>query len=221
MSTILAVAPHPDDETLGCGGTLLRLKAEGARVGWLIVTGISEATGWPAEQVRKRSLEIETVGRMYGFDAVFNLGLPAVRLDTLPMSEIVGKIAEVFRQFEPTEVFLPSRSDAHSDHAVVFDAAAACTKWFRYPSVQRVLAYETISETDASLGSAAGFAPNYFVNIAPYLERKIAIMQTYASEMGAFPFPRSAEALRALAAVRGSAAGYPAAEAFQLLRARY
>jgi len=214
----LVVAPHPDDETLGCGGTLLRHKADGAELGWLIVTGMSEEAGWPAETVRQREAEIDKVGELFGFDQVFNLCLPSTKLDRLPMSDLIDKFSAVFREFQPIEVLVPCRSDAHTDHRIVFDAAIACTKWFRYPSVKKVLAYETISETDFALNQDNAFRPNYFFDISEYLERKLEIMAVYKSELGDFPFPRSNEAIRALAALRGSAAGFKAAEAFQLLR---
>jgi LmbE family N-acetylglucosaminyl deacetylase len=156
----LVVAPHPDDEILGCGGTLLRRKAEGAATAWLIVTGVDEAHGWPAERVRSRDAEIEAVRTRLGFDELFNLRLPTTRLDTLPMSEVVARFSEAFQTFRPDEVFVPHRGDAHSDHGVCFDAAVACVKWFRYAFVTRVLAYETPSETEFGLDMSRQFQPN-------------------------------------------------------------
>jgi LmbE family N-acetylglucosaminyl deacetylase len=216
----LVIAPHPDDELLGCGGTLLRRAAAGGELAWLIVTGISESGGFSAAQVRKREAEIAQVAAEIGFAQVFNLGLPTAQLDALPMSEIVSRFSAVFKAFAPEEVFLPHRADVHSDHRVVFDAAAACTKWFRYPSVRRVLAYETISETEAGLDGGFVFQPNCFVDIGAYLERKLKAIALYESELGSFPFPRSLEAIRALAQLRGAASGFSAAEAFQILRER-
>lgn len=216
----LVIAPHPDDEVLGVGGTLLRRKAEGAELAWLIMTGISTANGWSQEQVERRADEIARVTTMFRFDHVFTLDFPTTQLDHIPVGDLVGAISGVFKAFQPEEVFVPHPSDVHTDHRAVFDAAAACTKWFRYLSVKRVLAYETLSETDFGLGTELGFRPNVFVDIAPYLEGKLKAMDIYASEMAAFPFPRSHEALRALAKVRGVASGYHAAEAFQLLRER-
>lgn len=216
----LVVAPHPDDEILGCGGTLLRHKAEGAELGWLIVTGISEQAGWPAERVKQRDAEIARVTELVGFDQVFNLRLPATQLDRLPMSNLIEQFSAVFKIFQPEEVFLPHRADVHTDHRIVFDAAAACTKWFRFPSVRRVLAYETISETEFGFGMDSIFHPNSFVDISGFLERKLEAMAVYTSELGIFPFPRSVESIRALAALRGGTSGFTAAEAFQLLRER-
>lgn len=219
MNTII-VAPHPDDEVLGAGGTLLRRKAEGAKVAWLIITAISVKTGWSAESVRRRAGEIQEITELLGFSTVFTLDFPTTQLDRIPMSELVAAISEVFKTFEPQEVFVPHSLDVHTDHRVVFDAVASCTKWFRQPSVKRVLAYETLSESDFGMGVGHAFRPNVFVDISPFLEQKMRAMDVYESELGVFPFPRSPDALRALASVRGAAAGYVAAEAFELLRER-
>lgn len=216
----LIVAPHPDDEILGCGGTLLRRKAEGGVLAWLIVTGMTEQTGWPAERIQRRDAEIKRVAELVGFDQVFNLYLPPAGLDELPMGDLVSTFSAVFTSFAPEEVFVPHRGDVHSDHRVTFDVVAACAKWFRYPSVRRVLAYETVSETEFGLARETAFQPNYFVDIAAYLDRKLEIMTAYPSELGEFPFPRSLRAIRALAEWRGASAGYLAAEAFELLRER-
>jgi LmbE family N-acetylglucosaminyl deacetylase len=217
---VLVVAPHPDDETLGCGGTLLRMRDSGAEIGWLIVTRISEEQGFTPQRVQSRDAEIDAVKEMMGFCEVFRLPLPTRQLDRLPMSDLIEQFASVFRDFKPEHVFLPHRSDVHSDHRVVFDAGAACAKWFRYPTVRRLLSYETISETDFCLDTRSPFQPNTYVDITGYLERKLEVLAAYKSEIGEFPFPRSLEAVRALAAVRGAASGFLAAEAFQLLRDR-
>lgn len=216
----IVVAPHPDDEVLGVGGTLLRRKAVGGKIAWLIVSAITVESGWSESKVNQRAEEIQRVAELFNFDDVFMLELPSTRLDQFPMSDIVAKVSDVFRAFEPGEVFVPHPSDVHTDHRVVFDAVASCTKWFRYPSIKRVLAYETLSETDFGLGTCKGFCPNVFVDIEQFLDQKLRAMDIYKSELGAFPFPRSHEAIRALAAVRGAAAGFKAAEAFQLLRER-
>lgn len=219
MKTIV-IAPHPDDEVLGVGGTLLRRKAEGAKVAWLIVTGITVESGWSEEKVKQRADEIKQITALFGFDSVFELNFPATHLVQVPMSDLVAAVSNVFKAFEPEEVFVPHLADVHTDHKFVFDAVASCSKWFRYPSVKRVLAYETLSETDFGLGTQQGFRPNVFVDIEPFLDDKLRAMDIYASELGAFPFPRSHEAIRALATLRGAASGFKAVEAFELLRER-
>ena len=217
---IIVIAPHPDDEVLGPGGTLLRRKAEGATIAWLIVTTITAEFGWSEEKIRLRADEIKRVTELFGFDSVFELNFPKTQLDRASMGDLVAAISNVFKKFEPEEVFVPHPADVHTDHRIVFDAVASCTKWFRHPSVKRVLAYETLSETDFGLGASQGFRPNVFVNIEPYLDDKLRAMDIYASELGAFPFPRSHETIRALATMRGATSGFKAAEAFELLRER-
>ena len=141
------------------------------------------------------------------------------RLCRIRHALLVVGIGQVIREVRPSVDYLPFNGDVHSGHAAVFAATASCTKWFRYPSVRRVLCYETLSETDFGLNPEGGnFAPNSFVDITDHIDRKIEIAQIYRGEMGEIPFPRSAEALRALAKVRGAACGCQAAESFMLLR---
>ncbi|MBC8285594.1 MAG: PIG-L family deacetylase [Nitrospinae bacterium] len=219
---ILVIAPHPDDELLGCGGTLLRRKSEGAILGWVIMTKISEDVGWSKNSVQEREYEIEQVRKGLGVqpENLFQLGFPTTKLDTFPMGELIAKVSEVFQIFQPDEVFIPHQGDVHSDHRITFETVSACTKWFRYPSVKRVLAYETLSETEFSLDPSRAFQPNVFVDISPYLEQKIELLKIYSSELGAFPFPRSETAIRALAQFRGSSSGFESAEGFKLLTER-
>jgi LmbE family N-acetylglucosaminyl deacetylase len=219
MSIILVVAPHPDDESLGCAGTLLRHIDEGDSVHWLIVTTMTPSQGFSAERIFDRNREIEMVASTYQFAGVHRSELPTTRLDTLPMGDLVGAIGKIFQIVRPDTVYLPYRNDAHSDHAAVFDATVSCCKSFRHPSVKRVYAYETLSETEFGMRpDDPGFRPNLFIDIGDRLERKLEILNLYAGEMGIFPFPRSEECVRAQAALRGSKAGLRAAEAFMVLK---
>lgn len=216
----LVVAPHPDDELLGCGGSLLRRRQEGADIGWVLVTRMSEECGYSRERVVQRSQEIENVREGLGVKPkhMHSLGFPPAELDLVPMKVLVEAISLAVADFQPTEVFLPFFGDAHSDHRLVFDAGIACMKWFRAPSVQRVLLYETASETDIALnGDSRAFRPNFYLDIGSHLEAKMRLLSHYDSEMGIFPFPRSPEALHSLAKKRGTEAGFSAAEAFELI----
>ena len=217
----LVVAPHPDDELLGCGGLLLKRGEQGAEIGWLIITAISETNGWPKEAEATRNQEIETVRTGLGIasENVFQLGFAPAGLDDVRRSDLVSRIAEVVGQFKPTEVLLPFPGDTHSDHLHAFEAAQACVKSFRSPSVRRVLCYETLSETNFGINPIQNaFRPNLFVDITPHLDRKVELLSTYVSEIADVPFPRSLSAIRALALLRGSQAGVEAAEAFMTLK---
>lgn len=218
---ILVVAPHPDDETLGAGGLLLRARTVGRPIHWLIVTGITTEHGWPSEKVMRRESEIAKVAKAFGFAGIHRLDLPSSRLETLPLGDIISGIGKVVASIKPEIILLPHRGDAHSDHHVVHAAATACTKWFRYPSVRWALVYETISETDAGLFASDLFHPNIFIDISEQLEEKLRITAMFGDEIGEFPFPRSEDALRALAMTRGAASGTRAAEGFMLLRGRF
>jgi N-acetylglucosamine malate deacetylase 1 len=218
--SILVVAPHPDDETLGCGGALLRHGAEGDALHWVIVTGMA-GEAYSAARRERRAAEVRDVSRLYGFASTAELGFPTAALESVPRVELVEKMSAAFKSARPDVVYLPHPGDVHSDHRVAFEAAVACTKWFREPAPRRVLVYETLSETDAALDATAQpFRPNVFIDITAQLEQKLGILQRYEGEVGEFPFPRSLEAVRSLARVRGAAAGCASAEAFQLVRER-
>jgi LmbE family N-acetylglucosaminyl deacetylase len=217
---ILAIAPHPDDETLGCGGTLFKHKADGDEIYWLIVTGISEDTGWSNDVVKKRDNEIDAVAKKYGFSNVFNLRLPTTKIDTLPLSDLIEKITDVYKKVKPEIIYMPFAYDVHTDHQIIAKALQSTFKWFRYPHIKKVLMYETPSETEFNFVENRIFCPNVFVNISQYIDDKIETMKIYDGEMGEFPFPRSEKTLRALATLRGSQSGFESAEAFELVYER-
>ncbi len=219
MNNILVIAVHPDDETLGCGGTLLRLKAEGNAIHWLILTSIQEKHGFAASAVEARRQEIEAVSSMYGFDGVYDLGFPTMQLDDIPFRTLIANISHVFGQIEPNTVYLPFKGDVHTDHQVAFRAAYSCTKSFRCPSIEKIAVMETLSETEfAPSTKEDNFVPNMFVDITSFLDRKIEIMNHYKNEIGTHPFPRSERNIRALATFRGATAGCEYAESFMILK---
>lgn len=208
----LVIAPHPDDESLGCAGLLLRRKAENASLAWVIATQSA-----PHNHLSLRDKEVEEVSRLLAFQEVHKLGYETTRLDSVPMADLVAKISEIIGIFQPNEVLVPHYSDVHSDHRIISEATMSSVKWFRSPSISRVMAYETLSETNFNLVKTNQFIPNYYVDISEYLNEKIRVLNVYASEIGTHPFPRSIIAAESLAKFRGSACGFQAAEAFELL----
>ncbi len=219
MNSIIVVAPHPDDETIACGGTLLRHKAEGDKLYWALVTAMTTGQGFSEASIQIRKEQIARVAELYKFDGVYEFNFPTTLLDRFPISKLVSAMSKVFTETRPDIVYLPYPGDIHSDHKVVFNVGLACTKWFRYPFVKRILAYEALSETDfCGDPDSNGFRPNVYIDISDYLEKKLAIATVYESEMAEFPFPRSEEAIRALAKVRGATCGFQAAESFMLIK---
>lgn len=222
MTKVLVVAPHADDESLGCGGTILRHIAEGHEVYWLLVTGMKSSYGYSDQQINTRNNEIEKVHRLYDFKERFELGFQPAALETVPLGNLISSISNVVNIVKPDIVYSVFRDDAHSDHEVVFDAVMSSTKSFRYPFIKRVLAYETLSETDFGMKPENNtFKPNYYVNIEGFLDKKLEILMCFESEMGEFPFPRSDIALTAQAQLRGVQSNCRAAEAFMLLKEIY
>ena len=219
MSNVLVFAPHPDDETLGCGGTLLRHYANKDKIHWSVMTRISENSGYSKDQVESRDKEIKDIVNSYGFSSVHLSKFDTGTLDILPKQKLIKEVSRVVNITKPEIIYLPFCGDIHSDHRVVFDAVSACTKSFRYPFIHKVRVYETISETEFGISpDSMGFRANLWIDISEYLEKKILIMKKYNGEMKEHPFPRSERNIRALATIRGSTADVEAAEAFMSLK---
>jgi len=212
---VLVIAVHPDDETLGAGGTLLKHQAKGDEIHWLICTDIESSHSY----AQQREKEIEKVEKLYNFNSTTKLNLKTMQVDEYSMSELIGKISEVITTIEPSIIYLPFHGDVHSDHRKIFEAAYSCTKSFRYPFIKKIYMMETLSETEfAPTTPGNSFKPNVFVDISQYLERKLTIMQVFESEIAEHPFPRSLQNIKALATLRGATAGYKYAESFMLLK---
>jgi len=215
MNKVLAIAVHPDDETLGCGGTLLKHKANGDEIHWLICTSVDKKNAY----YETREQELQEVSSLYKFDSVTNLKLQTMRVDEYSMSELIANISKVINSIKPTHIYLPFKGDVHSDHRKIFEASYSCTKSFRYPFIKKIYMMETVSETEfAPSTKEDSFIPNVYVDISDFLERKLTIMQVYKSELAKHPFPRSLQNIKALATIRGATAGVFYAESFVLLK---
>ncbi len=216
---ILVIAPHPDDETLGCGGTILRHISKGDVVYWLIVTTISEKTGYDKNLVHKRKKEIKKINKHYGFKELFELNYPPSELDAVPLKKIIHSFSKIINNIKPHTIYAPYFADIHSDHRVVCEAILSCVKSFRSNYVKKVLCYETISETEFNLkGREYSFRPNCWINIEKFLKKKIQIIKIYKSELLDHPFPRSEKNINSLASIRGSNVGLKSAESFMILK---
>lgn len=218
MSRILVLAPHPDDEVLGVGGTIAKLAAQGDEVAVAVVTRAGPPVFTPevAETGRQEAAAAHAV---LGVKDTRFLAFPAAGLDTVPHRDLNAGLLEQFVDVRPDVVYVPFGGDLHRDHREVFDAALVCARPSGPASPRAVYAYETLSETNWNAPYLApGFAPNVFVDISAHLETKVEAMSCYASQLRPFPHERSLEALRALARLRGATIGSEAAEAFVLVR---
>ena len=212
---ILVITVHPDDETLGCGGTLLKNKVNGNEIHWLICTTIDKNHSY----YETREREIKEVSKMYGFDTVHNLRLKTMQVDEYSLTELVSKISNVMNDVKPNTIYLPFKSDVHSDHRKIFEASYSCTKSFRYSFIKKIYMMEVLSETEfAPSTQENSFIPNVFVDISEYISKKIEIMKIFKSELAEHPFPRSEKNIKALATYRGATCGCEYAESFMLLK---
>jgi len=220
MNKVLVVAVHGDDETLGCGGTLLKHKAQGDEIYWMVVTAPTEkhCLNFGDAVIREREELIKTVSKEYSFNDTFCLNFPTIMLHLVDMNDIISRVSEVIKRVQPNIIYTMFANDVHSDHRIAFDAVYSCTKSFRYPFIEKIYMMEALSETEFALSTPAKtFIPNVFVDITPYMERKLEIMSLYKTEIMPEPYPRSLSSIEALARYRGSRAGVKYAEAFQLL----
>ena len=214
-NNILVVAVHPDDETLGCGGTLLKHKANGDKIHWLICTTLKKNNSY----FKKREIEISKVSKLFKFNSIHRLSFETAKVDQYGVSQLIEKISKVINKVKPNIIYLPFRDDVHTDHRKIFEASYSCTKSFRYPFIKKIFMMETLSETEFTPSiKEYGFTPNTFVDISKYISKKIEIMKVYKSELKKHPFPRSEKNIRALATFRGSASRCKFAESFMLLK---
>ena len=218
MSSVLVIAPHPDDEVLGVGGTVLRHLADGDAVHIVICTRGDESR-FGREQVETVQAEARAVQAFMGVTGSHFLDLPAAMLDTIPRADVNAALGAVFDEIRPETVYVPHVGDVHLDHQVMFNAAMVCCRPIGDSFPRRILAYETVSETDWNAApTTPPFVPNVFIDITPYLEKKLEACAKYASQIRPAPDQRSIEAIRALSVTRGAAVGYHHAEAFSLIR---
>ncbi len=216
--SVLVVTTHPDDEVLGCGGVIARHVYEGDDVHVLMVTrGIPEI--FPADQIEETRRELQLAHSLLGVEHVTFLDFPAPKLDTVPEYVLADAIGDSIKTILPQIVYLPHQGDLHVDHRAVNRATLVAARPINGLSVRRLLCYETLSETEWAppFGNDA-FVPTVFVDIAPFLERKLRAMACYSSQLKEPPHPRSLQSIESLARLRGNTVGLQAAEAFMLVR---
>ena len=219
MKKIIVISAHPDDEILGCGGTLIKHREAGDKIDWLITTKVKATHGFSKKRIESRNFEVQKVSKQLNIHKTYTLDYPTMCLSDESLISMIPEVSEIFNVSKPEIIYILNRSDAHSDHLITFKAIMSCTKSFRYPFVKRVLMYECISETEFGPALPENhFLPTYFVDISPYLKEKLNLMAIYKSEIGEHPFPRSMRNIEALSVFRGASVGVEYAEAFQVLK---
>lgn len=215
---VLVIAPHPDDEIIGVGGTIAKRAKDGDEVYVCVVTK-GKSPLFNDEFIERGRKECRKADKKLGVKETIFLDFPAVMLETVPRYEFNGKISEVVNSIKPDEVYIPHRGDMQIDHQMVVDAAmvAVRPRGNNYP--KRVYAYETLSETGWNIPNVVNeFIPTVYEDITDTYEVKLEAMAIFESQLSVFPEARSIGAIEALAKYRGATVSVKAAEAFSLVR---
>lgn len=225
INSVAVIAAHPDDEVLGCGGTLARMANEGRAVHILLLAdgetsrppGMDESLG--SAKLAARQTAAEKACKVLGASSLETLALPDNRLDSLVLLDVVKQVEKFIQRHNPSTVFTHHAGDVNIDHQVVHLAVVTACRPLPGNSVKELLFFEVPSSTEwRPASSAEPFIPNWFVDISTTLAKKLQALEVYDSELRAFPHPRSLKAVNALATWRGATVGVEAAEAFVLGR---
>lgn len=224
MSVILVVAAHPDDEILGVGGTIAKSVAKGDKA-YALILGEGQTSRWDSREVADSSavedLHRNTLeaGKIIGYSDVFFENLPDNRFDSVDLLDIVKCVEKYINKIKPEVVYTHYQGDLNIDHQITFQAVLTATRPIGDYSVKEIYQFETVSSTEWNFGNRTGvFAPNVFINIEDFFNKKCEAMEKYESELCEFPHPRSLKMLEAVAQVRGSMIGRHYSEAFELVR---
>ena len=225
MKRVLVIAAHPDDDILGCGGTLSKLRKLGANIQ---VAFVAEGTTCRydtcnvlTEEMRQEILVREAAAKealdVLGIEDFTFHNLPCGRLDQVPIIEINKIIEKEISQFQPDTIFTHSYKDANSDHRRVVEATIMASRPGAQNFVERIYSFEILSTTEWKFIDS--FRPNIFIRLdEDDSKKKIAAFEKYSSESREFPFPRCAKGLETLMVMRGMQCGSQFAEAFEVIR---
>jgi N-acetylglucosamine malate deacetylase 1 len=218
INKILIIAPHPDDEVLGCGGIIKRYSDEGHCVYVLIATRGTQKK-YSDERIAKGRNQALQAHALLGVKETFFFDYPAPELDLVSQAAISDSISELLSKLGITVLFIPHRGDIHIDHQVIFNAALVAARPTGDYTVKSVYSYETLSETEwAAPFSDETFMPDHYVNIEHYFQYKLEAMSCYTGQIRIFPNSRSLDTIEALAMFRGATVGFKRAEAFMTIR---
>lgn len=215
---VLVIAPHMDDEALGCGGTICRHTENGDQVIVVFAACRIYDHRFDSAKNRREKAHAARAQKVLGYDHAVYLDLPDERLDAA-LQDVIIPLEEQVHKIKPDIVYIPFRGDNNQDHRAVFHAARVALRPAAAPFVKALYMYEVPSSTEQSPPLPENvFAPNYYVAIQKYLHRKLKAVACYETEKRPFPHPRSPEAIRILAQRRGIEAGIECAEAFMMVR---
>jgi len=217
MSKILVIAPHPDDEVLGCGGTIKKHINAGDEV-YLCEVTKSYIPDFPEDFVKIEMEELREAAKSLGIKEYFLFDLQGVKLDLLGQKKLNDLIFDIIQKVKPDIMYIPFYGDINDDHRRVSQSCLVAARPKPGVSIKKILVYEVLSETEWGPPAFEGFSPNSYIDISSTIDAKLKAMACYRSQLMPYPHPRSLEAIEVLAKKRGTEAGLNYAEAFIVIR---
>ena len=219
---ILVVAAHPDDEVLGCGGTITKLSKIHDIYTLILGEGITSRDHQQSKKnntIQQLKKDAEKANKILGIRKVFFKNLPDNKFDTVPLLNIIKEIEYFITKIKPEIVYTHHHDDLNIDHQLTHRAVLTATRPLSECSVKRIFSFEVLSSTEWNkFNESTIFIPNMYVDISSTIENKLAAMQCYKTELRNYPHPRSLEGIKILAQRRGLEIGLEFAEAFHLIR---
>ena len=215
---VLILAPHADDEILGCGGFISKYSKLNYQINVLVLTNANKGAPeiFPPEIIKSIRDEAKKANNLIGTHRLFFENLPAINLNNYPVYKISNIIDKYLTKIDPEIVFIPSKNDIHDDHKIIFRAAKVSMRTNKKSNLKKILSYEVLSETEWNENEKS-FNPNYFVNLEKSdINNKVKAFLKYKSQVKKFPHPRSKEGIINLSKVRGSQVFMKYAESFKV-----
>ena len=213
MKRVLVIAAHPDDELLGCGGTVALHAAQGDEVTAVIVCE-GESLRYGEDGVGQ-SDHIQAAGKVLGMKEVRTLKFPDQKLDTFTLTDIITPLEKLVDEVQPHVVYSQYGGDINRDHELLFKAVLVATRPME-EFIEAVYAFDTASSTEWAYPRT--FIPDTWVDITSTLQKKLDAMACYKSEVRDYPHPRSLESLEHRAASWGNQCMMNSAEVFMTVR---
>ncbi len=214
---ILIIAAHPDDEILGCGGTIIKLKKDHLINVAFMTNGVSARSKNKKEVTRRRNFCLKLFRKLELEKPVF-FNFPDNQMDKVPLLRIVKKIENLIKKYKPETLITHYSECLNIDHRLTYQAAITACRPLKNNTVKKILSFEILSSTEWAKFKNKSFEPNYFVDVSKEFKKKLEAIKYYKSELKKYPHSRSLSGLEALAKYRGISCGVKYAEGFYLNR---
>mgnify|MGYP006110899751 CR=1 FL=1 len=220
INSVLVIAAHPDDEAIGCFGTLLKHYKAGDKINIIFLTNGVSSRGINKRNADSRKKNCLKVLKFIGLKSkdIYFLDYPDNMLDTIPLLSIIKDIENIKKKIRPNILYTHFSNDLNVDHRIAYQAAITASRPKNGETVKKIFCFEILSSTEWSDKNKETFSPNYFVDISKFINKKLKILKIYDKEILKSPNARSIENIKNLALLRGSTTGTFYAEAFFIER---